>query len=310
MLLLIGIFSLLPLSVLYVLADYLIYPLVRYVVRYRLKLVRKNIRLSFPEKSEKEQNAIVNAFYHHFADILVEIIYGYRVSDEEMRQRVVFENMELLEDLAHKKHGVIAYLGHMCNWEWIADVGKQFADKSMVEHNVYRRQKNARADRAMLQLRAKRGGECVEKNQLLRKLVQLRHADYPFVIGLIADQKPSPRNAHVWTTFLHQETAFLDGGEVLARKFGYAVTYVHVESPTRGYYRARFEVITDNPAATNPTDITLAYARLLEQNILESPELWLWTHKRWKRTREGYARREAKRAEDRKRLVEKTKENV
>ena len=282
MLLLIGIFSLLPLPILYVLADYLIYPLVRYVVRYRLKLVRKNIRLSFPEKSEKEQNAIVNAFYHHFADILVEIIYGYRVSDEEMRQRVVFENMELLEDLAHKKHGVIAYLGHMCNWEWIADVGKQFADKSIVEHNVYRRQKNARADRAMLQLRAKRGGECVEKNQLLRKLVQLRHADYPFVIGLIADQKPSPRNAHVWTTFLHQDTAFLDGGEVLARKFDLGVVYVHITSPKRGYYRIHFEVITDQPNAMADNEITLTYARLIEANIRQQPARWLWSHNRWK----------------------------
>jgi KDO2-lipid IV(A) lauroyltransferase len=285
MLLLIGIFSLLPLSVLYVLADYLIYPLVRYVVRYRLKLVRKNIRLSFPEKSEKEQNAIVNAFYHHFADILVEIIYGYRVSDEEMRQRVVFENMELLEDLAHKKHGVIAYLGHMCNWEWIADVGKQFADKSIVEHNVYRRQKNARADRAMLQLRAKRGGECVEKNQLLRKLVQLRHADYPFVIGLIADQKPSPRNAHVWTTFLHQDTAFLDGGEVLARKFDLGVVYAHITSPKRGYYRIHFELITDQPNAMADNEITLTYARLIEANIRQQPARWLWSHNRWKHAR-------------------------
>ena len=285
MLLIIRIFSLLPLSILYVLADYLIYPLVRYVVRYRLKLVRKNIRLSFPEKSEKEQNAIVNAFYHHFADILVEIIYGYRVSDEEMRQRVVFENMELLEDLAHKKHGVIAYLGHMCNWEWIADVGKQFADKSMVEHNVYRRQKNARADRAMLQLRAKRGGECVEKNQLLRKLVQLRHADYPFVIGLIADQKPSPRNAHVWTTFLHQDTAFLDGGEVLARTFDLGVVYAHITSPKRGSYRIHFEVITDQPNAMAENEITLAYARLIEANIRQQPARWLWSHNRWKHAR-------------------------
>ena len=127
MLFLIRVFSLLPLSVLYFLAAYVIYPLVRYVARYRLKLVRKNIRLSFPEKSEKERNRIINAFYHHFADILVEIFYGYRVSDEEMRERVVFENMEVLEDLARQKHGVIAYLGHMCNWEWLADVGKQIA---------------------------------------------------------------------------------------------------------------------------------------------------------------------------------------
>ncbi len=283
--LLIRIFSLLPLSVLYFLSDYLLYPLIRHVVRYRLKLVRKNIRLSFPEKSEVEHFAIVNAFYHHFSDVLVEIIHGYRASDDEMCQRVFFENMELLENLAHKKHGVIAYLGHVCNWEWIADVGNQFADKSIVEHNVYRRQKNPRADEAMLQLRAKRGGECVEKNQLLRKLVQLRHAPYPFVIGLIADQKPSPRNAHVWTTFLNQDTAFLDGGEVLAHKFDLGVVYVHITSIKRGYYRIHFELITDDASSMPENEITLAYARLLEENIRQQPARWLWSHNRWKYSR-------------------------
>ena len=285
MLTLIRIFSLLPLSVLYFLADCFIYPLMRYVLRYRLDIVRKNIRLSFPDKSPAEQQAIINAFYHHFSDVIVEIIHGYRASDAEMRQRVVFENMELLENLARQKHGVIAYLGHVCNWEWIADVGKQFADKSIVEHNVYRRQKNPRADRAMLQLRAKRGGECVEKNQLLRKLVQLRHADYPFVIGLIADQKPSPRNAHVWTTFLNQDTSFLDGGEVLARKFDLGVVYVHINAVKRGYYRIHFELITDDASSMPEDAITLAYARHLEANIHQQPARWLWTHNRWKHPR-------------------------
>ena len=282
MLLLIRVFSLLPLSVLYFLADYVIYPLVRYVARYRLKLVRKNIGLSFPEKSESERDAIINAFYHHFADIMVEIFYGYRVSDAEMRERVVFENMEVLEELARQKHGVIAYLGHMCNWEWIADVGKQFADKSIVEYNVYRKQKNQKSDEAMLLLRSKRGGECVEKNVLLRKLVQLRRADHPFVIGLIADQKPSPRNAHVWTIFLNQDTSFLDGGEVLSRKFDLGVVYANITSPKRGYYRIHFEVITDDPQSMPENEITLSYARMIEANIRQQPERWLWTHNRWK----------------------------
>ena len=287
LLLLICIFSLLPLPALYRLADYLIYPLLRYIVRYRLQLVRKKIRLSFPHKSAQEQAQIVDDFYHHFSSIIVEIIYGYRASDEEMRQRVVFENMELLEDLAHRKHGVIAYLGHICNWEWIADVGKQFDDPTIVEHNVYRQLKNPRANRAMLLLRGKRGGECVEKNQLLRKLVQLRHVPYPYVVGLIADQKPSPRNAHVWTTFLNQDTAFLDGGETLARKFDLGVVYAHIYSPKRGHYRIHFELITDNPNSMPQDSITLTYARLIEDNIRQYPHSWLWTHNRWKWKREN-----------------------
>ena len=286
MLSLIRILSRLPLPLLYFVADALVYPLMYHVVRYRRAVVAKNLRMSFPEKSAKQCRDLERQFYRRFASTIMEIIYGYRISDEEMRERFVFENVELVEELAHKNKGVFFMLGHLGNWEWIADIGKRYTDTSIKEYNVYRQQKSPSADKAMLALRLKRGGGgCIEKKQLLRQLVAMRHADNPITIGLISDQKPSPRNAHVWTTFLNQETAFLDGGEVLARKFGYAVTYVHVESPKRGYYRARFEVITDNPAATNPTEITLAYARLLEQNILQSPELWLWTHNRWKWSR-------------------------
>ena len=286
MLLPIRILSRLPLPLLYFVADALVYPLMYHVVRYRRAVVAKNLRMSFPEQSAKQRRDLERQFYRRFASTIMEIIYGYRISDEEMRERFVFENVELVEELAHKNKGVFFMLGHLGNWEWIADIGKRYTDTSIKEYNVYRQQKSPSADQAMLALRLKRGGGgCIEKKQLLRQLVAMRHADNPITIGLISDQKPSPRNAHVWTTFLNQETAFLDGGEVLARKFGYAVTYVHVESPKRGYYRARFEVITDNPAATNPTEITLAYARLLEQNILESPALWLWTHNRWKWSR-------------------------
>ena len=286
MYLLIRILSRLPLPFLYVISDTLLYPLMYYVVRYRRKIVAKNLRLSFPEKSNEQRNVLERKFYRRFASTIMEIIYGYRISDEEMRERFVFENIELVEELAHRNKGVFFMLGHLGNWEWIADIGKRYTDNNIKEYNVYRQQKNASVDKAMLALRNKRGGGgCIEKKQLLRQLVAMRHAGNPITIGLISDQKPSPRNAHIWTMFLNQETAFLDGGEILARKFGYAVTYVHVESPKRGYYRARFELITDSPAATNPTDITLAYAQHLEQNILESPELWLWTHNRWKWSR-------------------------
>ena len=266
-------------------SDVMLYPIVYYVARYRLKVVRKNLRNSFPEKSNDELKNIEKKFYHHFSDLLVEVVYGYRASKAEMRERVVFENLDMLEDLARKTHGSIAYLAHLGNWEWIADVGNQYADPSIVEYNVYRQLRNPHSDKMMLELRRKRGGECIEKNQLLRKLVLLRHANHPYVLGMLADQKPSKRSAYSWTYFLHQETAFLNGSEVLAKKFGLSAVYAHIWSPKRGYYRVRFELIADNPMAIQPEEMTKKYARLLEQNILESPELWLWTHNRWKWSR-------------------------
>ena len=280
--LLIRIFSLLPLSVLYMISDVMLYPIVYYVARYRLKVVRKNLRNSFPDKSHDELKNIEKKFYHHFADLIVEVVYGYRVGDEEMRERVVFENVDLVEDLASKTHGVIAYLGHMGNWEWLVDLNKRFVNPAMVEYNVYRQLKNPASDKMMLELRSKRGGECIEKNQLLRKLVLLRRADHPFVIGMLSDQKPSKRSSYVWTQFLNQETAFLDGSEVLAHKFGFSAVYAHIWSTKRGYYRIRFEQITDDPSKMQPKEMTKRYAELLEQNICAHPEQWLWTHNRWK----------------------------
>lgn len=279
---LIRIFSLLPLSVLYMISDVMLYPIVYYVARYRLKVVRKNLRNSFPDKSHDELKNIEKKFYHHFADLIVEVVYGYRVGDEEMRERVVFENVDLVEDLASKTHGVIAYLGHMGNWEWLVDLNKRFVNPAMVEYNVYRQLKNPASDKMMLELRSKRGGECIEKKQLLRKLVALRRSEHPFVVGMLSDQKPSKRSSYVWTQFLNQETAFLDGSEVLAHKFGFSAVYAHIWSPKRGYYRIRFEQITDDPELMQPEEMTKRYAELLEQNIYAQPEQWLWTHNRWK----------------------------
>lgn len=280
--LLIRIFSLLPLSVLYMISDIILYPLVYYVARYRLKVVRKNLRNSFPDKSHDELKNIEKKFYHHFADLIVEVVYGYRVGDEEMRERVVFENVDLVEHLASKTHGVIAYLGHMGNWEWLVDLNKRFVNPAMVEYNVYRQLKNPASDKMMLELRSKRGGECIEKKLLLRKLVALRRSEHPFVVGMLSDQKPSKRSSYAWTQFLNQETAFLDGSEVLAHKFGFSAVYAHIWSPKRGYYRIRFEQITDDPELMQPEEMTKRYAELLEQNICAQPEQWLWTHNRWK----------------------------
>ena len=106
-------------------------------------------------------------------------------------------------------------------------------------------------------------------------MLQLRKANVNAMYGMLSDQKPSPRNAHMWTTFLNQDTAFLNGSEVLSKKLGFPCFYAYITSTKRGYYTARLiPMQSDN--------LTEEYARLLEQNILEQPHLWLWTHNRWK----------------------------
>lgn len=278
---LVSILSRLPLSVHYFFADYLIYPLMYYVVRYRRRLVAKNLRLSFPDKTDKERRQIMRDFYRQFCYTIVETVYGYRMSDEQMKQRVVFEHMDEVNKLVDAAGGGLFMLAHFGNWEWMASV-QQWVSEGVTELNVYRKLKSEAMDALMLDIRAKRGGACVEKQRILRELVRYRAEKKPVTVGLLSDQKPRPEVTRTWTTFLHQETGFLDGAEVLGKKFGYPVFYLYITRTKRGYYKAEMKTIAADPKSTAEGEITEKYARLLEQNIKEQPHLWLWTHNRWK----------------------------
>ena len=265
----------------YRIADYLLYPVIYYVARYRRGITEKNLRLSFPEKSDSERQQIARDFYRQFCYTIVESIYGYRIDEEEMRQRVVFEGMEEVNRLVAAAGGGIFMLAHIGNWEWMASF-QQWLSPGVTEMNVYRRLKNRAIDRLMLAIRAKRGGVCVEKQRILREMVRYRAEKKPVAVGLLCDQKPRPEVTRTWTMFLNQETGFLDGGEVLGRKFGYPVFYVYIIREQRGIYRTQMKLLAARPEETQEGEITTAYARLLEKNIREQPALWLWTHNRWK----------------------------
>ena len=265
----------------YRIADYVLYPVIYYVARYRRGITEKNLRLSFPEKSDSERQQIARDFYRQFCYTIVESIYGYRIDEEEMRRRVVFEGMEEVNRLVAAAGGGIFMLAHIGNWEWMASF-QQWLSPGVTEMNVYRRLKNRAIDRLMLAIRAKRGGVCVEKQRILREMVRYRAEKKPVAVGLLCDQKPRPEVTRTWTMFLNQETGFLDGGEVLGRKFGYPVFYAYIIREQRGIYRTQMKLLAARPEETQEGEITTAYARLLEQNIREQPALWLWTHNRWK----------------------------
>ncbi len=275
-----------PIGVHYWFSDWVLFPIIYYIVRYRKKLVRKNLTDSFPEKSAQEIHHIEKQFYHHFADLIVETIYGYGLSENDMRERVRFGNHELVKRLADEYGSVIVMLAHIGNWEWFTDYNRQYLEADgLIEGTVYRHQANERMNKLMNMLRNRHGGILIEKQTILRQMILLRREGKKMVYGFLSDQKPRPEVARYWTDFLHHDTGFLDGGEVLGRKFDYPVLYAYIRSPKRGYYEVQFEALAEQPQETAENEITALYAKRLEENIKEQPEQWLWTHNRWKWTR-------------------------
>ena len=273
--------SRLPLAVHYWFSDWLLFPLVYYVLRYRRRMVATNLRNAFPEKSEAERKQIARDFYHQFCDIIVEIIYAPSCSDEEKRQRLDISGMDEANRLIDAAGGGVIMFTHMGNWEWLASV-QQWVSPDVTVAKVYRKLNNRRIDALMMRLREHWGGVYIEKQRVLREMVRFRAEKRKILLGLNSDQKPRPEVTRTWLTFLHQETGFLDGAEVLGKKFGYPVFYLYITRKQRGYYHVDMRTLSATPKDSAEGEITTAYARVLEQNIHEQPELWLWTHKRWK----------------------------
>ena len=278
--------SLIPLRGLYLLSDF-IYLIVYRLVGYRVPLVRKHLADCFPEKYDAERNSLEKAFYHWFCDYLVETIKLLSMSKAQLRRRMVFKGTEIIDEVVNSGQSCAVYLGHYCNWEWVTSLPLWVTPKAQCAQ-IYHVLENKEFDRLSLQLRERQGAVCIPMAETLRRIIQYRQEGCPVVIGYISDQVPFWNNIHHWCQFLNHDTPVLTGTERLARQTGHAVFYLDIQRPRRGYYEATFRLITREPKAMADYEITDIYFRLLEESIRRAPAFYLWTHNRWKRTREEY----------------------
>ena len=275
--------ALLPMRALYVLSD-ILYVLVYRIIRYRVKVVHKNLTNSFPEKSEAELLKLEREFYHHFADYIVETIKLAHISLEELQRRAYLRNPELVDQLMAEGHTCfILLMGHYGNWEWFSGSTSRFKDSRI--YQIYRPLSNKAFDQLFIHLRTQFGSYGIKKQDTVREVIQLKKDKTPCVVIFIADQTPSRNNLHYWTTFLNQDSAILTGPERLAKKLNLPVIFLDTKQVKRGYYTVDMKLLTDHPKDTPDNWITEQYARLMEKCILRNPAGWLWTHKRWKYNR-------------------------
>ncbi len=272
----------LPFWALYGLAD-VIFVILYYIMGYRRKVVAKNLEESFPDKTKEERGRIARQFYRNFADYIVETIKLGHITDEQMRRRMVFENVELVDRLFDEKRSITAYFSHCMNWEWVPSItlwSRHASDCAFCQ--VYRPLRNKWFDEYMLKLRSRFGSYSLPKNTTLRELLRFRRDKVPTITGFMSDQKPSHGDAGRVLKFLNHPTAFITGTEIVARKLDMAVVLFDMEKVKRGHYKITIRLITENVAEMPEPGITDEYARMLEEGIRRNPSMWLWSHKRWK----------------------------
>ena len=299
----------LPLAVLHFLSTLLYYP-VYYVAGYRRKVVRDNLVKSFPEKSLEEIKSIEKRFYRSLCDYFVEMIKYYGMSEEKIKKYMKFEGLEHFQAALDRGQSCALYMGHIFNWEYVTSITLHLKRDDTVVGAIYHPLENERFDALVKNMREQYGAESISMAKTLRRIMQISKEEKKYVIGFIADQVPTWESINHWLDFFHRDTPVFTGTEKIAYRTHAALFYARMERVKRGYYVMHIEPFAQDAALLPEFEATNTYYRLLTENIRQTPELWLWTHKRWKRTREGYARREAKRIEDRRKLAEKARNNV
>lgn len=265
----------LPLAIQHIISD-IGYIIVYRVIRYRLKVVRINLSYSFPEKTEKERRKIERDFYKHLIDIMLESLTMIALSKNGLNKRFKYTNPEYLNELVEQR-SVINIMAHYGTWEYTANLPLITSHAIL---GVYHPLTTKGIDKFYIEARSKFGVEPTPMAVVGREIAR-RHKDN-IIILLISDQNPPINKEKHWFDFLNQKTLFFRGSEMLATRYGMAITYMSIKKVKRGYYEATFVPLYSGTEDIEPQEITRRYTELLELDIRTNPHLWLWTHKRWK----------------------------
>jgi KDO2-lipid IV(A) lauroyltransferase len=271
--------SRLPFAVLYALSDFLFF-ISFYLVRYRRKLVQKNLKLSFPEKSEGELKKIEKTFYKNLCDYAVETLKLLTISKEELSKRMVFNHPEVQEGYKQQRQSILFLASHQFNWEWLL-VSASISFPMAIEF-VYQPVNNKFFNELALLSRTRFGAHAIKRDEVAREIVKRKNIIRG--IATVADQYPGyDRDKKYVSQFLNQETVFFYGTNQLAILTQYPAVYYTIKKVSRGYYEASPVVVASPPYPKSSDTVIENYVRVVEKVIAENPSGWLWSHNRWKK---------------------------
>jgi len=258
----------------------ILFLLLCYFPSYRKKVVRTNLKNSFPEKTSEELTRIERKFYRHLADLFIETLKLTHLSNKQLIRRLNITNPEMINNAGIKGHDLIVIHSHYNNWEWVTCLLPLYTGFRSV--GVYKPLRNKHFDQFLNSLRTRNKGSLSSMSEILREVINNRNNNERAMYGFIADQTPARPYIKYWTTFLNQDTPVHLGAEKIAVKYDMSVVFLNVKKIRRGYYELTIEKLFDHSAGLPDYLITEAHVRRLEEIIRERPEYWLWTHKRWK----------------------------
>jgi KDO2-lipid IV(A) lauroyltransferase len=270
--------SILPFRLLYILSDIVCFIFYR-IIGYRKHVVKGNLKLVFPEKSEKEINAIAKTFYSHLCDLFLEMIKTLTISRSELNERFKVKNIETIRQLESHNTSIVLMYGHFASYEWSTVLQSII---NMPGLGIYKKIANKYFDSLAKRIRGKYKTEIVDSKRALALIEELYNKDDHRMIAFLSDQSPKLKPNNVWLDFMGIKVPCFVGAEAVAKKYNYPVGFLKIDKVKRGHYEAEIKILSERPQEEPEFAIIEKFNRLLEAQIKAKPEFYLWTHKRWK----------------------------
>ena len=270
--------SLLPHKILYFLSDILKF-LFQYVIKYRLKVVKKNLTIAFPELSIKKQKEIISNFYKHLTDIFIEMIKSISLTKNQAIKRYDFKNLDLLREHKKNNKSIILLLGHYSSWEGMLTIGNHLDFPS---YAIYTPLTNKYFNKLIFKSRQRHNSTAIDRYQVIKVIKENLNSNKIGIYGFAMDQSPNPRKTTYWRSFMGKDTPVFNGAEIISKKYDLPVVYASISRKKRGYYEIIIQNLTDNPKQTEKNYITDKFFDILENQIKSDPSQYLWSHNRYK----------------------------
>jgi Kdo2-lipid IVA lauroyltransferase/acyltransferase len=273
--------SVLPFPILYLFSDF-IYIIVYNIIGYRKKTVRENLALALPNLSHKERLVIEKKFFHHMCDMFLEMIKTMTISDQEINKRYSYSNLEVYKNLEKKNTSIALMCAHYASYEWAVSLNSKINYQG---YAIYKKINNPYFDKLVRNIRSKFKATLITTKETIPTIVENNKNNKLGIYGFASDQSPKLSTTFHWNKFMGIEVPVHTGAEMLAKKYGMNVIFLRTKKIKRGYYQASFEIISENSKDIPNYEITDQFLKLVEEQIHEAPEFYLWTHKRWKHRR-------------------------
>lgn len=270
--------SILPFPLLYLFSDFT-YLIVYYVIGYRKSTVRENLALAFPDKTEKERRAIERKSYRHLCDMFLEMIKTLTISEASIKKRFRFTNIETYQALEKENKSIAMMLAHYASYEWVISMNYYIKFKG---YAIYKRIANPHFDKLVRDIRSKFKAYLITTKETIPVIQENEKDGIRGIYGFASDQSPKASKAYHWGSFMNVNTPVHTGAEMLSKKFDMNVIFLRVKKVSRGHYEATFEILSKEVRTIPDYQLTDRFLALVEQQIKEAPEFYLWTHKRWK----------------------------